>query len=87
MYKRVLQNDTESEYESSDGRPVTRFALTCPLSTVRPHSGRFLESVTYQGPKIWAELPNQVKSLNDADSFDREVRRILHVEFLNSNGI
>lgn len=89
MYKRALLDaNTQIVPESSQNeRPNTRYASARPLTFVKPKSSRFLESVTYQGPKLWADLPNNVKNLNDAGTFDKEIRMILHNEFLNNNSV
>lgn len=67
--------------------PLTRFAsLRLPVF-VTPRSSKFLDSVTYQGPKLWANLPNHVKNLNDAFASDREIRKIIHEEFVNGETV
>lgn len=80
MYNRMLNlsRSVESEVE---GRPATRYALSRPPDMVRPRSEKFLKSVVYQGPKLWADLPPQMKTLNELPTFDREIRKIIKIEF------
>lgn len=68
------------------GTPILDIALNRPQTRyssdefVRPNSTRFLNSVTYQGPKIWASLPNYIKACEDLDSFTREAKKYLDLE-------
>lgn len=58
MYKPMLSNP---ENHPEQDHPLTRYGSAWPPTFDRPRSVRFLESVTYQGPKLWAELLNHVK--------------------------
>lgn len=75
MYSHML--DLERNHLLDDSRPVTRFSSSRPPIFDRPGCERFLNSVTYQAPKLWAELPVHVKNMNDSSFFDREIRKML----------
>lgn len=51
-------------FEPNYERPLTRYATSRPPTFVKPKTSRFLDSVTYQGPKIWADLPSHAKVLS-----------------------
>lgn len=91
MYKRMLliQSQTRNEFDDSREqiRPMTRYAAARPPIFEKPKTAKFVESVTYQGPKIWAELPNPLKSLNDFPTFDREFRKLIKDDFLTGSCI
>lgn len=78
MYNRMLAQ--EQGLSISPNRPQTRFCLACPHLFERTNSDRFLRSITYQAPKFWAELPNDVKNMNDSSFFDREVKKLIKAE-------
>lgn len=79
-YVRMLSQERGSPV--SHDRPITRFSSSRPPTFNRPNSVSFLNSVTYQAPKLWAELPSHVKNLNDSPYFDREVRKLIQSEML-----
>lgn len=56
-------------------RPMTRYASARPPNFEKLNTTRFVESVTYQDPKLWAKLPSHMKNLNDVTTFDRELRK------------
>lgn len=47
----------------------------------RPNSEKLLRSVTYQGPKLWNELPPGVRDLNDTSKFDSEIMKLVQSDF------
>lgn len=57
----------------SNDCPSTRYNTSFPPEFVRPNTTRFLISITYQGPKIWAALLNHVKSCADLTVFICEI--------------
>lgn len=61
MYKRWLTGYYAQT--APEERPQTRYALSRPPDFDVPKTERFLRSVIYQCPKLWAELPNYVKNL------------------------
>lgn len=64
----------------SVNRPTTRYNETNPPNFVAPKTQRFLSSITYQAPKIWADLPNRIKSIVDTFEFEREIRKYFLAE-------
>lgn len=78
MYSRML--NAEQINPACDSRPVTRFTSSRPPVFDRPKSCRFLNSITYQAPKLWSELQSQVKNMNDSSYFDREIRKVINAE-------
>lgn len=58
--------DSDSDTDTDHTRRFTRYASACPPSFEKSNTSRFIESVTYQGPKLWADLPTHVLDLNDA---------------------
>lgn len=81
MYSRMLE--LERNPLDSDLRPTTRFSSSRPPNFTRPTCDRFLNSITYQAPKLWSELPPEIKNLNDSPTFNREIRKMLKNEMHN----
>lgn len=78
MYKRMLCDNGVPI--TSDDRPMTRYALSQPPEIDTSKTEKFLRSITYQGPKIWADLPNHVKNMNDVAVFVTEVKNMIRSE-------
>lgn len=79
MYSRMLAQ--ERGLILNQNRPQTRFASSRPPLFERPNSDRFLKSITYQAPKLWAELPAwNKKNMNESSFFHREVRKLVKAE-------
>lgn len=53
----------------------TRLQNSFPLKLDTPRTDKFLPSVCYQGPRLWLELPGQVKKL-EYDKFCNEIRKL-----------
>lgn len=93
MYFRMLYNRGGDAPATTGGtainltqsRPLTRYSAARPPIFDKPNTTRFIESVTYQGPKLWADLPSDVKNLNDIRTFDREIRKLTKAEFLRGS--
>lgn len=67
----------------SDPKPKTRYNNTYPVELIRPHSTKFQNSVAYQGPKLWASLPREIKNSNNINTFTKEVKKLLDYEMTN----
>lgn len=91
MYKRMLppvnanantNGDRDELYTNSPRayRAITRFSASRPPTFTRPHSVKFLNSITYQGPKLWADLPSHIKILNDVTKFNSEIHKLIQNE-------
>lgn len=80
MYNRILA--LERDCPVGHNGPVTRFSSSRPPTFERPNCERFLNSVTYQAPKLWSELPADIKNMNDSTHFDREIRKMIRDEML-----
>lgn len=83
MNNRML-TQKEPVPDSVHPRPFIRYASTRPPVFVKPNTSRFVESVTYQGPKLWSELLSHVKNMNDITTFDKELRKLIKEKFPNS---
>lgn len=79
MYLRM--NDTNMVKEPTPGTRITKYGAAKPPPFDSPRSARFLNSITYQSSVLWANLPNNVKRLDDRDKFNREVTKIVWAEF------
>lgn len=78
MFK--LHKNSKMSDEDSTVRPNTRYQLTNDPTLITPRNDRFLRSVSYAGPKLWASLPREVKDIGDMDKFKTTVRRSIDLE-------
>lgn len=62
-------------------RRITRYGSSRLPVFDTPRSTRFLNTVTYQGPALWAALPNWLKVISDAYKFNTEIKKIIWAEF------
>lgn len=81
------ESTNSSEIMPGTKRPQTRYQTSRPPIIERPNSVRFQNSITYQGPKLWADLSPSVKNLNDSGKFDYKIRRLINVEMLALNSV
>lgn len=79
--------DVDSVPVPSLTRPSTRYSNARPPVFERPNTSRFIQSVTYQRPKLWADLPADLKNLNDISTFDREIRKLIRTELLSGDRV
>lgn len=79
MYRHLKKPATGSNHTMT--RPDTRYNRSDPPNLILPKSDRFLKSISYTGPKLWATLPKDLKDINDLDRFKSEMRRKVDVEF------
>lgn len=74
MYKRMqaltVNQTITSEENPGNVHPMTRYASARSPIFEKPRSSKYMESVTYQGPKLWADLPGHLKNLNHFLTFD-----------------
>lgn len=86
MYRRMLHAESSREADHTQSqsldvnRATTRYSASRPPTFTRPNCVKFLNSVTYQGPKLWANLPAQMKNLNDMSKFSSEVKNLVNDE-------
>lgn len=50
---------------------VTRAQSVPSIHVLRPHTARFRNSISYQGPLIWESIPHHWKRIQDLDTFKR----------------
>lgn len=62
--------------------PVTRYSNSNPPVFVNPKSAKFFNSVSYQSPLIWSQLPNSLKNIKDVYAFNREIKKLVYKEML-----
>lgn len=79
MFRQMKKN--EPGELSAIKRPNTRFYFTTLNNLPTPRSDRFLKSIAYTGPNLWASLPKEVRVLNDLEKFKVEIRRMVNLEF------
>lgn len=86
MFNRMLIQQKDESPENPPGA-CTRSGDALLMKIDRPFNDKFLRSVTYQGPKLWNELPSHIRNLGDTPTFDREIRNMLRDEFNNLTSI
>lgn len=57
----------------------TRSQNAFPIELIAPKSDKFLRSISYQGPRLWSELPAQIKKL-PYDAYCTEIKRKIQAE-------
>lgn len=94
MYSRMLRaernNNATPEIsleKDRNARPLTRYQALRPPPLEMPNSVRFQNCVTYQGPKLWADLPSSLKTLNDSSKFETEIRHMIQAELATITSI
>lgn len=80
MYKRLLL-ELRREALNIEERPHKRSSDALLIKMERPNSEKFLRSVTYQGQKLWNELPARVQDLNDRLTFESQILNLIQTEF------
>lgn len=78
MYRRLLLQSRGTETHL---RLNTRSNDALLMSIDKPNTERFVRSVTYQGPKLWNELPPNIRNINDCSKFECEVKKLIKAEF------
>lgn len=79
MYKRLAKyNNNNVTVETP--RPITRYSVARPPVFVNPTSYGFINSVTYQGPLIWAGLPSSIKTIESLPDFQKNVKKLVFSE-------
>lgn len=64
-----------------------RSSATALFKTERPRNTRYLRSLLYEGPKMWQELPQEVKNLdNHLVSTDR-VKKVIWADFMKEKRV
>lgn len=58
---------------------ITRSQNAFPIRLVATKSNSFLKSISYQGPRLWSDLPGQTKRL-PYDAFCTEIKRRIQME-------
>lgn len=79
MFKRML-NAERVTGTITHTRPSTRYGVSRPPVFTHPKTSKFLRSVTYSAPLLWASLPNELKVLNDPGKFNSAVRKLVQAE-------
>lgn len=84
MHSRMNSNhvdlDESLDHVASQMQRVTRYGMSNPPIFDRPRSTRFVTSVAYQVPMLWAALPNDLKFIADPDRFNSQVRKLIWKE-------
>lgn len=79
MFKRMVAEKREV-IDNDTSRIVTRYSASKPPIFVSPRSNKFLNSISYQAPLLWAGLPNDIKKISDYDKFSSSVKKIVRAE-------
>lgn len=68
---------------SNQNRSVvnTRINAGPILDCVLPKTAMFARSIAYRGPRLWAELPAEIRNINEIEIFRAQVMNTIQAEF------
>lgn len=81
LYK-LMHRVSRKQPDTNDSLINTRAQSAFPIGLVAPKSEKFFRSISYQGPRLWSELPGDIKRL-PYDAYCVEIKKKIQVEMNN----
>lgn len=78
MFKRMYVAENVSDPDPD--KRVTRYNMARPPTFDVPKSAKFLNTITYVAPALWASLPTECKTILDSGKFNVEIRKLIRNE-------
>lgn len=81
ILKHMFKLSKDHNYVDNDAQRRGRSSATILLKTDRPKNERYLRSLFYEGPKLWRELPREIKNSENHLVFKDKLKKSILAEF------